>query len=217
MKKIMVLTLVLLASAFLNVSAQVTPAGAGDKDLRDTNVKGRSNELERIKRDAQKPEKRDKNAPPGTISVTETEDALAAKYEEIKTDYEQIQLSQDSIIKAYQSGDKIDYSQIGKSSSEINKSAVRLNSNLFTPTVAENSDAKKEEKTEKKPEMPKSMRDIIVDLDNTIGRFASSPMFQNLRAVDPMVSEKTKLDLERVIQLSSLIAAEAEKMMKTEK
>lgn len=55
MKKIIILTATILATAtFSTVYAQVTPAGAGDKDLRDTNVKGRSNELERIKRDAGK-------------------------------------------------------------------------------------------------------------------------------------------------------------------
>ncbi len=54
MKKIIVLTIVVLATGFSNVFAQVTPPGASDKDLRDTNIKGRSNELERIDRDAKK-------------------------------------------------------------------------------------------------------------------------------------------------------------------
>ena len=221
MKKTFVLTVVILtAAAFSTVSAQVTPAGAGDKDLRDTNVKGRSNELERIKRAAQKPEKRAKDAAPGTVNAAETEDVLAAKYEEIKMDYEQIQSSQDSIIKAYQSGDKIDYVQIGKFSSEIGKSATRLNSNLFPPPVVKNTDAKKVEssnqkkveKAEKEMKNPKNVRDIIVELDNTIGSFATSPMFQNLRTVDPAISEKTRLDLEKIIELSGLLGAEAQKL-----
>ncbi len=212
MKKTFILIGFILAAAFSNADAQVTPAGAGDKDLRDTNVKGRSNELERVKRDAQKPGKREKNAPPGTVNASATEDALAAKYAEIKTDYEQIQLSQDAIIKAYQSGDKIDYIQIGKFSSEINKSGIRLNSNLFTPPIVVDSDAKKEEKTEKETKKSKNVRDIIVELDNTIGSFATSPMFQNLRTVDPAISEKTRLDLEKIIELSGLLGAEAQKL-----
>jgi len=223
MKKTFILTIVILtAAAFSTVSAQVTPAGAGDKDLRDTNVKGRSNELERIKRDAQKPEKRGKDAAPGTINAAEAEDALAAKYEEIKMDYEQIQLSQDSIIKAYQSGDKIDYIQISKYSSEISKSAMRLSSNLFPAPVVENTDAKKVEssnqkkveKAEKEMKNPKNVRDIIVELDNTIGSFATSSMFQNLRTIDPAISEKTRVDLEKIIELSALLGVEAENMSK---
>ncbi len=224
MKKIIFFTVVVLAG-FSNVYAQVTPAGAGDKDLRDTNVKGRSNEIERIKRDAEKSQKSNKNKTAQNPAAEQpAKDKLAAKYDEIKTDYEQIQLSQDSIIKAYQSSDKIDYGQIDKFSSEINKSAMRLNLNLFPPAVestdskkVENSEAKKEGKAEKEKKTPKSVRDIIVDLDNTIGSFATSAMFQNLRVVDPAVSEKTKLDLERIIELSGLLNAEARKMAATGK
>lgn len=225
MKKTFILTATILATAtFSTVYAQVTPAGAGDKDLRDTSVKGRSNELERIDRDARKEAGKKKNKS-AVNPAEQPEDVLAAKYNEIKTDYEQIQLSEDSIINAYKSGDKIDYEQISKFSSEINKSAIRLNSNLFPPTVIKNPDvkkvessnAKKEEKTEKEVKTPKSVRDIIVDLDNTIGSFAASSMFQNLRAVDPTVSEKTRLDLEWIIELSGVLNTEAQKMTTTGK
>lgn len=223
MKKIIILTTTILATAtFSTVYAQVTPAGAGDKDLRDTNVKGRSNELERIKRDAEKSEKRNKNKPAQNSNGDQPVDTLAAKYDEIKTDFERIQQSQDFIINAYKSGEKIDYGQIDKFSLEINKSAIRLNSNLFPPVVEnsaakkiESSNTKKEEKAKKQAKAPKSVREIIVDLDNTIGSFVASSMFQNLRAVDPAVSEKTRFDLERIIELSGLLGAEAEKMAKT--
>ncbi|MDQ3062098.1 MAG: hypothetical protein M3R14_04445, partial [Acidobacteriota bacterium] len=46
---------------------------------------------------------------------------------------------------------------------------------------------------------------------------ATSPMFKNLRVVDPTVSEKTRLNLERIIELSGLLDAEARKMAATEK
>ncbi len=55
----------------------------------------------------------------------------------------------------------------------------------------------------------KSVRDLIVDLDNAISSFATSPMFRNLRMVDAAVSEKAKLDLEKIIKLSALLDAEA--------
>lgn len=219
MKKLFILSAILLATAFLNVSAQVTPPGAGDKDLRDTNVKGRSNELERIDRDARKEAAKSKNKNTVTVTNEPAEDALAAKYADIKTDYEQIQMAQDSIIKAYQSSGKIDYAQISKLSQDISESARRLNTNLF-PAPIENTaavkakiaDTPKEEKTEKETKKPKSVRDLIVDLDKHIGSFATSPMFLNLRAVDPAVADKTKLDLEKIIELSATLNAEAGKL-----
>ena len=221
MKKVFISTIVILA-AFSAVSAQIAPSGAGDSDLRDTNIKGRSNELERIDRDARKETSKKKNKSKVNQAAEQppAEDKLAAKFAEIKTDYEQIQLLHDSIIKAYNVDGKIDYAQIGKSSAEINKSAVRLNSNLFPDSPAktppagkvESSNSAKDEKTDKNPQQPKSVRDLIVDLGDNINSFATSPMFQNLRAVDPAVSEKAKSDLDKIIEESALLNTEAEKM-----
>lgn len=225
MKKLFISSAVLCLAAFLNVSAQFTPAGAGDKDLRDTNVKGRSNELERIDREMKKDVNKSKSKAAANAAGEPAEDALAAKYVEIKTDYERIQLSQDSIVKTYQSSDKIDYGQISKFSEEVNESAARLNSNLFPAAVVEKRDekkvessaAKKEEKNEKEIKKPKSVRELIIDLDNRIGVFATSPMFQNLRVVEAAISEKARLDLEKIIELSARLGAEARKMAATEK
>lgn len=220
MKKIIILAIVVLVTAaFSNISAQVTPAGAGDKDLRDTNIKIRSNELERIDREAKKEAAKKEAANKKDKSAEQPKDELAAKYDEIKTDYEQIQMSQDAIIKAYQSGDKTDYAQIGKSASEINRSAIRLNSNLFSAPAAANTNEKKEvkkeesrkEEPEKETKTTKSVSDLIIDLDNTIGSFATSPMFQNLRSVDPQVSAKAKTNLEKIIELSATLGTEAGK------
>ena len=209
MKKTFIFLIAFVFSAAIssNICAQqVAPPGAGDKDLADKNIKTRSIELERIDREARK----------NGSSATTVEDRLAVKYAEIKADFEQIQLSQDAVIKAYQSAGKIDYAAIGKSALEINKSAVRLNSNLFPAPPIEDGKAEKEEKDEKKEAKPaKSVRDLIVDLDNTIGSFAASKMFQNLRVVEPSVAEKTKLDLEKIIELSASLDAEARKKAET--
>lgn len=221
MKKILISTIVILAAAtFSEVSAQVAPPGGSDSDLRDTNIKGRSNELERIDRDARKESSRKKDKSKGSQPTPPPEDKLAVKYGEIKTDYEQIQMSHDSIIKAYNSDSKIDYSQISKFSLEINQSAARLNSNLFpaspvkTPDAgkAKNSDKTKNEKTDQEVKKPMSIKDLIVDLGDNINSFATSPMFQNLRAVDPAVSEKAKSNLDKIIEQSTLLSAEAAKM-----
>jgi hypothetical protein len=194
-----------------NASAQVTPPpGAGDKDLRDTNIKGRSNELERIDREARKNSKnsKSKNEP--------EEDRLAVKFAEIKEDFETIQTAQASIVNAYTTSEKISYARIAEFAAEVNKKALRLKANLFPPLKDEKSKEKKDEKKEEKPlaeEKPisKGVRELIVDLDNAVGAVVSSPMFQNLRVIDPKVAEKTKSDLETVIKLSDALKIEAEK------
>jgi uncharacterized membrane-anchored protein YjiN (DUF445 family) len=210
MKKIFVIAGFLVAFA-VSAAAQVTPAGAGDKDLRDTNIKGRSNELDRVEREAKKEAKKNRGKSNENQAAEAAEDKLAAKYPEIKEDFEKIQTAQAFIIEAYTKSEKINYEQIARSSSEINKSALRLDSNLFPPV--ENAEEKKDEKDDKKNNLAaKSLRDLIVDLDNAIGNVVTSPMFQNLRAVDAKVSEKTKNDLQAVINLSDALKKEAEKL-----
>lgn len=207
MKKLFILiTFVGLTAICSNLYAQQgAPPGAGDKDLGDKNIKTRSIELERVDRDARK-ENGKTTEQPAKNSVTVTnqpEDKLAAKYGEIKTDYEQIQMSQDAIIKTYQGSGSIDYAQISKSAAEINESAKRLNLNLFPLPITEGKD--KEVKT------TKSVRDLIVDLDNSVGSFATSSMFQNLRLINPKVAIKAQSDLKNVIELSAMLNAEAQK------
>ncbi len=220
MKKIIIsAALVLSAGIYSNIYAQAptvsTPQVSGDKDMRDTNLKTRSIDLERTERDARKNNASDKS--PAEKAEATAEDKLAMKYADIKTDYEQIQLSQDNVIKGYQSGSKVDYAQISKSAMEINKSAMRLNSNLFPAIAVEDTEAKKEELPKQEIKMARSIRDLIVDLDNSIGNFASSPMFQNLRLIDLKVSIKAKVDLEQIIKLSAMLGAETEKISNDKK
>ncbi len=213
MEKLFVLIALVFSTAVCsNICAQIAPPtpDAGNKDLRDTNIKRRSVEMERVERDAKK-----NRTAAANQTTAQAEDQLAAKYGEIKTDYEQIQISQDVIIKTYQGSGKIDYAQISKSALEINRSATRLHSNLFPAPPIENANVKKEEKKADKSKTEtksaKGVRNLIIDLDETIGSFTMSPMFQNLRTVDAAVSEKARLDLEKIIELSALLDAEARK------
>src|SRR5687767_3228234 len=91
------------------------PAGAGDKNLEDRNIKNRSIELERIKRDANKPEK----------GGQQPEKMPEAKFREIKEDFERIQLSQSDIITAYTKAKEIDFAKISSSADEINRRGTR--------------------------------------------------------------------------------------------
>lgn len=200
MKKFILSIFVIFSTAlFSGVFAQVDPPpGAGDKDLRDNNIRMRSNELERIKRNANKP----KTSESSPLMNSE----IDAKYPEIKEDYESMQLLLDAIIKAYTTNEKIDYKQIETLAEAINKNAKRLDSNLFSDEPEKDKSKKKEEKAEK------TVKDLIVELDTALGSFVSSAMFQNLRVVDPAVAQKARQDLVTIMETSKMLSKEAGKM-----
>ncbi len=214
MKKLFILiALIGLTAIYSNVDAQqIAPPGASDKDLGDKNIKTRSIELERVDRDAHKTDNGTTNNAAPNNSGSSPEDKLAAKYGEIKTDYEQMQLSEDAIIKAYQGSGNVDYAQIGKSALEIHKSAMRLNVNLFPPPIALGDEEKAAPKPTKETKTTKSVRDLIVELDTAIGSFTTSSMFQNLRLIDPKVAIKAQSDLKKITELSATLNTEAKKM-----
>lgn len=196
-----VLTIILTVSA-IGVNAQDAPAPPPVPDapvLRDDNIRLRSVEMERARRDAAK-----KDTDPNAATVNSE---IEKKYPEIKEDYEGMQLSQMAIVKAYTMSENIDYKAINASADKINKHAKRLNSNLFSSDPQ-----KKKDKDDDEEKEEKSVRDLIVALDNAIGAVASSKMFQNLRVVDPEVANKTQADLMSVMKISSELAEAAGKM-----
>jgi hypothetical protein len=199
MKKIILLIfLMLAASVFSNVFGQLAPAGAGDKTLADNDIKLRSVEIERIKRDA------DKNNPASFAPINAE---IKAKFPQIKEDFETVQILEAAIVKAYTTGKTIDYGLIQTSAEGINKKAKRLDANLFASRL-EKQDDKSNEKTEKQ----KSIKELIVALDTSIGSFVSSKIFGNVNVIDPAVAVKTRTDLVKILDLSDKLSKEAKKM-----
>ena len=189
----------ILAAGHSNVFGQIPPPGAGDKSLEDRNIKGRSLELERIRRDASKPDSKNQPQVP------------AAKFQEIKEDFEQIQLSQTNIITAYTKVQVIDFAKISENAQEINKRGIRLKANLF-PTVGSKDDKKPKDK--KKPEevsMSQDVKTLIIDLDNTLAAFTGNPMFTNPQVVNADSNTKALAELTKLIKLSSSLQQEANK------
>lgn len=179
-------------AVFSNLAAQAKP----DSDLRDNNIRMRSADLERTKRDAEKN---------NSISASQMNAEIDRKFSEIKADYEGLQKAQDAIVKAYTTGKKINYGQIEKSAKEVSENAERLNSNLFT-TEAKVENIKKNEKNET------GVKDLIVELDGAVGSFVSSTMFQNLKVVDQKVADKAQSDLAHILRISRHLSKEAGKM-----
>lgn len=215
MKKLILSGLFMVLFVFsANLSAQVMPPGSSDKNLDDRNVKDRSIELDKVKRDA---EKADKN-----------EQGAQLKFTEIKEDFEKIQMLQSGIIEAYTKGKQVDYAKISSNADDMSKSGTRLKGNLFAAVVEEkkdSKDAKKKDKkkepvpsipTEEKPEqpIPTDVKNLIVELDNTLMAFTGNPMFTNPKVVTAADNLKAKADLDRVIKLSGALNQEADKMSK---
>lgn len=189
-------------ASFSNIFAQQeAPAGAGDKNLQDNDIKMRSIEIDRIKREATK------NA------TIRRDDGVELDFSVLKNDFEGIQKEQTEIIAGYQASDKIDYNKINKSSEKMTEMAIRLKANLFRTNDEAANDEKKQPKEVVAAEKEKmSVRDLIINLDNAIGDFVTNPMFANLKTIDPVLSEKAQSNLDKIIQLSSDLWLESKKL-----
>lgn len=198
MKKILFFAFCFAAFAAADVSAQrpvPAPIPVAEREVREGSIRLRSIDLERVKRDA------NKRAP------RETGKEQAIKFALVKEDFEDIQKSQDSIINAYTTGKEINYEKISNAASDIKKHALRLAVNLFNETSEETQREKNSNAVK-----PKSVRELIIELDNALGVFISSPIFQNTKIVDPKVSEKAQSDLKKIYKLSDALSREAAKM-----
>ena len=204
MTKQMILLLGLLigAGSLTNVLSQIAPPGAGDRNLENRNIKDRSIELERVKRDADKPDSSNQSSPAMS----------AAKFQEVKEDFENVQRLEDEIVKIYTTSKQIDFVKISQNAAGINKSAARLESNLFPPDPKQknrkNADVKSKESG---PDLPEDVKSLIVDQDNTLAAFVANPIFTNPKVVTPADNVKAHDDLQRLIMLSAALQVQADK------
>jgi hypothetical protein len=184
-------TIVLFTILFITSSifAQISPTPVINNEIRDiSSERRRAIELERAKRDANK------------VKIKDSKE-IAAKFAEIKEEFEDIQKLQALIIKTYKTGKTVDYAKISNYSLELSKKALKLNENLFIPSPI-NSEEKKEKKH-------KPVRDLIIELDQAIGSFVGSPLFSNNKIVDSKNSEKAQTDLQNIIELSQKLSQTA--------
>ncbi|MDH3493476.1 MAG: hypothetical protein OEM82_08000 [Acidobacteriota bacterium] len=197
---------IIVAGAFSIVGAQEPTTGSpppiGDNATPvDNSIKLRSVELERIKREAEK------------TAVLRREDGKELKFSIVKEDFEGIQKEQMLIVDAYTKSREINYQQISKSSNKITEMAVRLRANVFAPEGSENKDEGDAGVAEAaNPFVGKSVRDLIVALDNVIGAVVSNPMWQKLAVIDPETSSVVEANLLDVINASTALWLESNKM-----
>lgn len=203
MKGALIVLAVLSTGGLVGVAAQGppepnTPSVADNATPSDSGIRMRSVELERIKRAAEK------------TAVLRRENGKELKFSLIKEDFEGIQKQQMSIVQAYTMEEKVDYHSISKSADKITEMAVRLKANVFDPGAPAGKGDEDPGPAENKF-LGKSVRDLIVALDNAIGEVVTNPMWQKLAVIDPEASQAVRANLDEVIMASSALWIEARK------
>ncbi|HYE13331.1 MAG TPA: hypothetical protein VD968_02695 [Pyrinomonadaceae bacterium] len=198
-KRLLLAATLAAATTLLSPSAAVSqtqgpPTGAiGDKNLRNEAdpARTRSNELDRIKRDADKPAEK-----------------AAPSFPQIKEDFERIQLINSEVLQA---APRPDYKRIADAAAEIKKRASRLSANLFPPEAEKQSKARKGAEAEE----PQELKALLAAVDGAIISFVNNPVFQNTKVVNPEDSARARGDLERVVKLSGKLSKEADRLSKS--
>lgn len=180
------------------LSAQINPEQAilSAKD-QFFDIKNRSIEMERLKREAAKPS---------------AKEDLSSNFPQIKKDFEEIQKVNDNLFQATSEKAPINYSAVLKYVSEINQRASRLKSILFTTEP----DEKKELKQKPETDESRDLKTLLQTLDKSLNSFVHNSMFQNLKLVNPTDSIKAQKDLENVIYFSNAIKAKTKELTKND-
>ncbi|HEV8428980.1 MAG TPA: hypothetical protein VGQ41_13850 [Pyrinomonadaceae bacterium] len=114
---------------------------------------------------------------------------------QIREDFRRIQLINAEKIRPALMTNTLDYKNIAKASSEIERRAVRLKSNLALPDSGE--------KTESLDGIAESYLNQIKRLDKVIWNFVSNPLFRNTETIDVGLAAKASRDLREIIQVSA--------------
>jgi hypothetical protein len=208
MKRIGILIALVSAAALTSSAQQEAPAGASDRGPMDRSTKNRSAELERVKRDAEKP---DPKNPAATMPPN--------KFAEVKEDFEGLQLRQDEIRKIYSEGKQVDTARISTVAWVMNANATRLHGNLFPPPVEETKSKKKSKNQKEEPakvepipeSLPQDLRSMIVAQDDTLAAFVANPMFTNPQVSNVDSNLKAQADLKKLMRLTAALGEMASK------
>jgi hypothetical protein len=123
--------------------------------------------------------------------------------EQVKQDFGRIQEVNSEIMRSYSAGEPPNYKHLSEAMAEINKRASRLNTNLLLPEPSAY-------------EAPRQGdRSPLLDLNDLITRFVTSPIFSKANTINAEQGAKAKRDLADIIDLSSRIRKSAEKLSKS--
>ncbi len=185
-----ILSTILLLGCFAAAASAQTKADQAAGEARDKffDVKNRSIEIERIKREANKQ----------TVS-----ESFTLNFSQIKEDFERIQKINDDFLKLTAVEKPLDDSIALKLAQEINRRAARLNANLFPADSARKKPVKNKQPDDNGE--PPHQKKLLAALDAAINRFVHSPLFQNINLVNPDDSLAAQKELETVIHISGAL------------
>lgn len=192
--RLLLAAVALLAAASVStVTAQPGAGTIGDKNMKESDtIRTRSGELERVRRESLKPDRKAGPSP---------ED----KFPQIKEDFERIQLVNGDVLQSAAT----DYAHMAEAAEEVRRRAARLGSNLFPPDHEKKPKAGHKEETDER-----DLKSLLSALDGAIDRFVHSPIFQNIKVVNPQDSAKARQELEEIIKLSARVEKEAARLKK---
>src|SRR5687767_4088184 len=177
--------IVIFSSALsLSSTSQVPGQGVRTGSPKDRSIedKYRADEIERVRREAVKPQQR----------------YQTKRFPQIKEDFERIQLINSDVLQAITLKAEPDYRRLSEAAAEVKKRATRLRSNLFpseSPFQSKQGD--------QRPKEPQDLKSLLTELDKAITTFVHNPMFENTRVVNQEDSKKAQEDLEKIIDLSA--------------
>lgn len=184
--------LALLAAAFVSPAAAQTGA-IGDKNMKESDtIRARSAELERVRREATKPDRK-------------AEPTREEKFPQIKEDFERIQIVNGDVLQSA----RTDYARMAEAAEEVHRRAARLGANLFPPGPEKKPKAEIVEETD-----GRDLKALLAALDKAVDRFVHSPIFQNIKVVNPQDSAKAKEELDEIVKLSARVEKEAARLKK---
>jgi hypothetical protein len=178
--------IIVIFSSVLSLSSTSQVPGQGirtgspkDRSIED---KYRADEIERVRREAVKPQ----------------QGYQTTRFPQIKEDFERIQLINSDVLQAITLKAEPDYRRLSEAVAEVKKRATRLRSNLFpleSRVQSKQSDQRSKE--------PQDLKSLLTELDQAITTFVHNPMFENTRIVNQEDSKKAQEDLEKIIDLSA--------------
>jgi malonyl CoA-acyl carrier protein transacylase len=128
-------------------------------------------------------------------------------YAQIRDDYKQIQVVNNSLAKSVAAGGPLDLKYVSKSVSEIKSRASRLKENLMLPEAKSPPERPREE-----PLRDEQLKSSLARLDGLVMEFIDSPIFEQAKAVNLEQAAKARRNLEEIIELSEQIKKSSEKL-----
>jgi hypothetical protein len=139
------------------------------------------------------------------------EKRIEAAVSKIKDDFRQIQVIRNELVRSILAEKPLDFKIVSSRVEEINKRADRLKTYLMPP-IPEGSQKKPVSQVEFKNE---EMKGVLVRLCNLIDSFVENPVLKTPGRVDVEQSTKAGGDLLSIIELSSNLKRNAERLKKT--